>query len=137
MGRKTDAIYLPKYIEEKMILHTREALPFDTCGLLSGTNNVVDSIWELESEIQHRFRYFVDKKTVEKTVAAISAKNEEVLIIYLSHPTAAPAPSRTDVLYHPDSHVPMLIVSLKDAIPAWKCYSLENNNYFSHQVVVL
>ncbi|WP_152525497.1 M67 family metallopeptidase [Sediminibacillus sp. JSM 1682029] len=137
MSRPVEAIYLPAYLEKRMIQHTRECLPFETCGLLSGTSNHVSSIWELESEIKHRYRYFVSKDAVDKTMKAVRSKQEEVLAIYHSHPTAQPVPSKEDILHHPESQVCMLIVSLQAEPAVWQGYTIVDSHYFHRPIVVV
>ncbi|WP_053217519.1 Mov34/MPN/PAD-1 family protein [Virgibacillus senegalensis] len=130
-------IYLPARLKEKMIQHTRECLPYETCGLLSGTTNRVSSIWKLESEIKHRYRYFVSKDTVDKTMKDIQSKQEQVLAIYHSHPTAPPVPSKEDILHHPEPHICMLIVSLQAKSTTWKGYTIAHGHYYHRPIVIV
>ncbi|QTM97997.1 hypothetical protein ERJ70_00850 [Sediminibacillus dalangtanensis] len=137
MGNHLETIYLPAYIEKKMIQHTRECLPYETCGLLSGTTNHISSIWELESEIKHRYRYFVSKETVNKTMEAVQSRHEQVLAIYHSHPTAQPVPSKEDILHHPEPQICMLIVSLQAEPVIWQGYTIADGQYYHRPIVLV
>ncbi|WP_087972256.1 M67 family metallopeptidase [Oceanobacillus rekensis] len=129
MGR--GEITIPQTIHDKMVEHGRSCLPYEACGLLSGINHNVQSIWQLENEWKSDRRFFVRKKIVEETVQKIKQLNEQVLAVYHSHPTTAPVPSNYDITNHPDDHVFMVIISYKTRPPITKWYHIQESVYES------
>lgn len=126
---ENDKLIFPAKCYEELINYGRSKLPFEVCGILSGYNNNVQSIWKLKNEMNSSSRFFVGKKAVEETLQQISQKEEKVIAIYHSHPTTAPVPSYVDIINHPDSEVKMIIISYKTKKPIVKCYSVQNGAY--------
>jgi len=114
---------------KELLNHGRSKLPYEACGILSGKNNQVHSIWKLKNEVKSDRRFFVGKKAIVETLHHIAEKDEVVLAIYHSHPTTAPVPSYIDIKNHLDSEVKMIIVSYKTKNPIVKCYSVQNRAY--------
>lgn len=133
---KNDKLSFSKSSYVEIIDHCRSELPFEACGILSGINHTVYTVWKLNNEIKSDRRFFIGKETVNKTLQKIIQKREEVLGIYHSHPSTAPIPSNTDLFSHPDTNVKMIIVSLKKVNPIMKCYKIENKNYKEVTVIV-
>lgn len=104
-------------------------LPYETCGLLSGTNNHVQSLWHLENELKSAKRFFVRRKSVEEAVQQIKQLGEQVLAIYHTHPTTAPVPSSFDLTNHTDDKVNMVIISFKTNPPVTKWYTIKGTHY--------
>jgi proteasome lid subunit RPN8/RPN11 len=122
-------LIFPVNYYEELVNHGQSQLPYEACGLLSGRNQTVQSIWKLKNELNSDRRFFVGEKTVNKTLQSIAKRDEKVLAIYHSHPTTAPVPSYTDVLNHPDVEVKMIIVSYKTKNPLVKCYHIQKGSY--------
>ncbi|PAE26991.1 M67 family peptidase [Oceanobacillus profundus] len=122
-------IIIPQGIYNNMLKHGRSSLPFEACGLLSGNNHKINSIWQLENRLRSDRRFFVEKRTIEKTIQEIKKLSEQVLAVYHSHPTTAPVPSVYDITNHPDNKVKMVIISFKTNPPFTKCYQIEKNSY--------
>ncbi|WP_339227483.1 M67 family metallopeptidase [Oceanobacillus sp. FSL K6-2867] len=112
-----------------MVEHGKICLPFEACGLLSGTEGHIKSIWPLKNQLKSDRRFFVEKKIIEKTMQEINKLNEQVLAVYHSHPTTVPVPSVYDIVNHPDSKVKMVIISYKLNPPNTKCYHIEKPSY--------
>lgn len=124
-----ETIVIPQIIHNKMVESGKANLPYETCGLLSGTNNRVLLLWHLENELKSAKRFFVRKKTVEKTIQKIKNLEEQVLAIYHTHPTTAPVPSSYDMTNHPDEKVNMVIISFKTNLPVTKWYTIKGQHY--------
>ncbi|MFD1446445.1 M67 family metallopeptidase [Oceanobacillus profundus] len=122
-------IIIPQAIYKNMLEHGRSSLPFEACGLLSGNNHKINSIWQLDNKLRSDRRFFVEKRTIEKTIQEIKNLNEQVIAVYHSHPTTAPVPSVYDITNHPDNKVKMVIISYKTNPSITKCYQIEKTSY--------
>ncbi|MBN9652679.1 M67 family metallopeptidase [Halobacillus sp. GSS1] len=122
-----------KDLYDQMVRQGSEALPYETCGLLTGEGpSDIQKLWPLENEWKSPHRFYVSKKVVEETLERITAINQTVLGVYHSHPTTAPVPSFYDLKNHADDEVKMLIISYKTSPPTVKCYSIKNFTYDEH-----
>ncbi|MBX0356616.1 M67 family metallopeptidase [Halobacillus sp. Nhm2S1] len=122
-----------KDLYDQMILQGSEALPYETCGLLTGEGpSDIQKLWPLENEWKSPHRFYVSKKVVEETLKRITAIHQTVLGVYHSHPTTAPVPSFYDLKNHPDDDIKMMIISYKNIPPTVKCYSIKNRTYDEH-----
>ncbi len=83
---KSDKVTFPHTIYNQMLDHCLHALPFETCGILSGKDQTIHSIWPLKNEWRSATRFFVKKETVKKTFQDIQDQEEKVIGIYHSHP---------------------------------------------------
>lgn len=126
---ENNPLIFPVNYYEELVNHGQSQLPYESCRLLAGRNQTVQSIWKLKNELNSNRRFFVGEKTVNKTLQSIAKREEKVLAIYHSHPTTLPVPSYTDLLNHPDSEVKMVIVSYKTKKPLVKCYHLQKGSY--------
>ncbi len=125
---KKNNLTFPRYVFEEMIQHCKTELPNEACGIVSGVNGEVTSVWRLKNESKSEKRYFVGKESVQKTFNKIFHKGEIVLGIYHSHPKTSPIPSKFDLINHPYQDVKMIIVSFKKVNPVTKCYVIENRS---------
>ncbi|MCV9885441.1 Mov34/MPN/PAD-1 family protein [Metabacillus halosaccharovorans] len=126
---ENDSLIFSVYCYDELLNDGRSKLPYEACGILSGKNNQIHSIWKLKNEVKSDRRFFVGKKAVEETLLQIALKDEKVLAIYHTHPTTAPVPSYTDIKNHRESEVKMIIVSYKTKNPIVKCYCVQNRVY--------
>jgi proteasome lid subunit RPN8/RPN11 len=121
-----DKIIIPLSCYTQIVEHGKLNLPYEVCGLLSGNNNKVQSIWKLENEIQSDRRFFVREKKIAETMKLIEKQKEQVLAVYHSHPTTAAVPSSYDIANHFNENVIMVIISYKSMNPKVKCYRIKN-----------
>ncbi|WP_211356393.1 Mov34/MPN/PAD-1 family protein [Psychrobacillus lasiicapitis] len=123
-------VRITEFLLKEVIDHARAHLPYESCGLLAGTNGKVNSFWILENELKSDRRFFVSETAVSKTLAQIAERKENVIAIYHSHPITSPIPSSHDIINHPDPEVKMLIVSFKSEPPEAKCYHILSPTYY-------
>lgn len=114
---------LPIY--EQMIEYGMKSLPSEACGILSGKENKVRTIWPLQNELDSTKRFFVSEKAVLETLQQIDVKNEEVLAVYHTHPLTKPTPSYYDMIYHSDESVIMVIISYRTTQPLTRCFRID------------
>ena len=124
-----DKIVITATCYNEIINHGIMNYPYEVCGLLSGTNNKVLSVWKLENELKSDRRFYVGEKAVAKNLKSIANKNEMLLAIYHSHPTTAPLPSHYDISNHMDDNIIMVIITYKTKTPKMKCYRISNGTY--------
>ncbi|WP_026561685.1 M67 family metallopeptidase [Bacillus sp. J37] len=121
---------------EKIIDHCCSEQPYEACGIVSGVNDIVSSIWKLKNESKSLNRYFVSNEKVQNVFDEIFNKGENVLGIYHSHPKTSPIPSEFDLINHPYHDVKMIIISLKKKKPVIKCYEIVNKSFFETTLIV-
>lgn len=113
----------------ELLNHGKQCLPFEACGFLAGTGDIVKSLWRLQNEWQSDRRFFVSKRNVEAALQKIETAQQEVLAIYHTHPSTNPVPSQYDILHHPDPNVKMVIVSYKEPTATLRGYKISRNHY--------
>ncbi len=127
---------IPKDLFLDMIEHCKSELPYETCGLFSGNGENVQSRWEFNNSFKQRHRYFIAKEIVQEALTKISDKQEEVLVIYHTHPTTDPVPTYIDMKNHPDPNVIMMIVSFRLSEPRVKAYQITNGRCVDYPYLV-
>ena len=115
----------------------RLELPYEACGLLSGNDSHVKSLWPLQNEMKSVSRFFVNKNSVRETIQKIKKLEEQVLAIYHTHPITAPVPSSFDILNHPDNKVSMVIISYKTNPPNTKWYQIRDSMYIERPYYII
>ncbi len=99
---------------QKIVKHCESQYPNEACGLLSGSDNRVDTVYSLLNENPSPTFYRIDSKDHFRVIREMRESGKELIGIYHSH-TGSPAyPSPTDVnlAYYPEAVY--VIVSLMD-----------------------
>ncbi len=99
---------------QKIVEHCKSEYPNEACGLLSGGDNKVDTVYSLSNENPSPTFYRIDSKEHFRVIREMREAGKELIGIYHSH-TGSPAyPSSTDVTlaYYPEAVY--VIVSLMD-----------------------
>jgi [CysO sulfur-carrier protein]-S-L-cysteine hydrolase len=94
-----------------MVTHCCNELPFEGCGLLSGKNGIATSLWPMENMDHSPNSYSMDLEQVRKVFDLIHSRNEELVGIYHSHPTAKAYPSLKDITYNNYPEITHIILS--------------------------
>ena len=128
---------VPFSILQEMIAHCNSYLPFEGCGLLSGTGNQVRHLWPLHNEAESNKNFYVSKHYVEAAIKQAAQKNDRILAVFHSHPTTSALPSSYDLLQHADPEVHMVIISFKGKKPEVKCYHIKNQRPMSIPIYIL
>ncbi|GGA75902.1 Mov34/MPN/PAD-1 family protein [Ornithinibacillus halotolerans] len=130
MKNSVGGVQLPRKIFNRIVEECRKSLPFESCGFLSSNKKgEICSSWNLPNESKLKGQFYVSQHSVKEVLQKIEGKKEKVTILYHSHPTAPPIPSRVDVKHHPDETVSMLILSFMDDRLEFKCYQIIGNYY--------
>jgi proteasome lid subunit RPN8/RPN11 len=109
-----------------MINHCRQELPYEACGLLSGTGGKNETVWKMENMERSPVSFSMDLDQMEQTFHSIKKRAQQLTGIYHSHPTGIPFPSRNDIQHAHYPHAAYFIVSLASSNPSVKCYRIQN-----------
>ena len=114
---------------EKIIDHCCSEQPYEACGIVSGVNDIVSSIWKLKNESKSLNRYFVSNEKVQNVFDEIFNKGENVLGIYHSHPIDKAYPSPEDIAFNNYPEIAQIIISFarSSTHPDVKCFYLKGS----------
>jgi proteasome lid subunit RPN8/RPN11 len=126
-------LILPREMLEKIIAHSRAALPNEACGLIAGT--VAAGVKKAEAvyclkNIDESPEHF--SMSIEEQFAAIAGMRKRGLVLlgnFHSHPSTPARPSEEDIRLAFDSSLSYLIVSLAQAEPVLKSFTINKNKH--------
>ncbi|WP_034262690.1 M67 family metallopeptidase [Bacillus sp. J33] len=121
-------------VYDLLVYYCRKELPNEACGLLSGKEGLAATIWPMKNMDKSPVSFSMDIRQIEHVFNRIKKKNEEVLGIYHSHPTADAYPSKGDIALnnHPDLF--HIIISFETIYPKIKAYQI-NENYVTSKII--
>jgi proteasome lid subunit RPN8/RPN11 len=82
---------------DEMIVHAREDLPNECCGMIGGSDGAATSVIRVTNAAASPLRYEMDPQGQYDGLKAIEDEGAELLAIYHSHTKSAAYPSQTDV----------------------------------------
>jgi proteasome lid subunit RPN8/RPN11 len=85
-----------RFVDE-MIAHSRESMPNECCGILSGAREAVEQLYRMTNVEASPFRFSMDPLEIMKVDEEAGEMNWELLAIYHSHTHSEAYPSDTDV----------------------------------------
>jgi proteasome lid subunit RPN8/RPN11 len=101
-----------------MIAQAVAELPNECCGLLAGTpDGRVTHRYGLINAAASPVEYLSDARSMFEAVRDMRRHGVDVVAVYHSHPTSAPAPSRKDREQNYSADIVNLIVSLQSTDP--------------------
>jgi len=88
---------------QKIFAHCESEYPNEACGILSGSDNKVDTVYSLLNENPSPTFYRIDSKDHFRVIREMREKGKELIGIYHSHTGSQAYPSPTDVqlAYYP------------------------------------
>ena len=111
---------------DSIVAQARSEHPNECCGVLLGHRDRVERIQPTQNSLRSPVVFEVDPRELLDVLLAAEAASLDVLGYYHSHTSSPAYPSPTDVRYAagwPDAvH---LIVSLADATPSLRAYSIQ------------
>lgn len=107
-----------------MTHHCQQMLPCEACGLLSGSDGQATTVWPMVNIMQSAHQFAMDLAQINQTFTAIAQRNEKLVAIYHSHPTATAYPSERDILHANYPEVVYVIVSLTKQQPVLGCFRI-------------
>lgn len=123
-------ITLKKSDYEKILLHAKENLPEEACGLIAGRiddfgNKSIEEVYLLEN-IDHSNEHFsLNPKEQLAAVKDMRAKGYVLLGNWHSHPESPSRPSEEDKRLAYDSKASYMILSLMEDVPVLNSFHIE------------
>ncbi|MCU9614564.1 M67 family metallopeptidase [Caldibacillus lycopersici] len=121
---KQAQLVMTSHTYQSIVNHCKMELPLEACGILSGKNGTICSIWPMKNMDYSEVSFSMSVHDIEKVFHLIEAKQEQLLAIYHSHPTAPAIPSPGDIKYHNYPELSYIIVSLKNRKPDVRAYKI-------------
>jgi proteasome lid subunit RPN8/RPN11 len=111
-----------------MVLHCLEQRPYEACGLFSGREGRLETIWRMVNVDRSPVSFSMDVEEIGKVFQAMKDRGEELTGIYHSHPTAPAIPSPEDIAFSCYPTAAYIIVSLENVPPSYGCYRIDGQN---------
>lgn len=125
-------LILGKELLEKIIAHSRSALPNEACGLLagivdeSGVKNVAE-VYRLKNMDESPEHFSMSSEEQFAAIADMRRRGIALLGNFHSHPSTPARPSEEDIRLAFDKSLSYLIVSLARTEPALKSFIIDKN----------
>jgi len=125
---------LPRPLYREMLAHARAELPNECCGLLAGRIVAAQAeavrCFPLVNLLASPTEYAGDPKSQIQVEREIRLEGLETLVIYHSHPTSPPLPSKKDLArnYWGDSVI-HFIISMVDEEPVMQGWWLREDSF--------
>jgi proteasome lid subunit RPN8/RPN11 len=121
-------LILPQELHDEILAHARAGLPNEACGLLSGEiagdEKQVRAVYCLKNTDQSPEHFSMAPEEQFKAISDTRKKGYVLLGNFHSHPSTPARPSEEDIRLAFDPGLSYVIVSLKDAEPALKSFSI-------------
>ena len=105
-----------------IVAHARRDAPRECCGLLIGSDLIVDEAWPARNLERSPTRFLIDPQDHFAAIHRARASGRAVRAAYHSHPAGPPRPSPADAAEINDPELLYVIVSLTPdtAVSAWQ-----------------
>ncbi len=120
--------YIKSTLLREMVDYCRRHLPFEGCGLLSGTEQTGLTLWKLQNENRSVSGFSMSERAVAMALHQMKQKGEQLTGIFHSHPTTPPYPTKKDMKYNPYSNIAYIIVSFNTHPSEIGCFLVDNQN---------
>ncbi|NQY75063.1 MAG: M67 family metallopeptidase [Candidatus Margulisbacteria bacterium] len=129
-------IQVSQAILDQMIQYSKDELPNESCGYLSGIESVVQDIYPMTNIDASPEHFSFDPK--EQFAAMKSAREKQATLVacYHSHPSTPARLSDEDLRLLKDPNMIYIIVSLKDEQPNVKAFQIKDEIITSIEIVV-
>ncbi|WEG15370.1 M67 family metallopeptidase [Alkalihalophilus pseudofirmus] len=128
-------MFIKASIYQEVINHCQSELPYEGCGLLSGSEGVITSCWPVTNIQRSPTSFAMSNSDMLRVFEEMEKLNEEFLGIFHSHPTAKAYPSHEDIIYNPYPEKGYLIISFLKGKPVLKCYRFKGKEVYPVEVV--
>jgi proteasome lid subunit RPN8/RPN11 len=116
-----------------MLKQAQAELPNECCGVLGGVRDGevlrVASWHPLVNEAASPVEYRSEPRSMFEAIKAMRQVGQEIVAIYHSHPTSAPAPSQTDLERHYSTDVVHFIIGLEGSEPSMRGWWLTETEF--------
>lgn len=117
-------IEIPQHIIDAIIKQAYNELPDEACGLLTGEGNSVRKQYALTNTDHSPEHFSFDPKEQFAVLKEARKDNLRIIANYHSHPATAARPSEEDIRLAYDPDITYIIVSLGEADPVIKAFSI-------------
>jgi proteasome lid subunit RPN8/RPN11 len=131
------ALHLSQAALDDIVGHARRDAPHECCGLLVGTEDVIDRAVAARNDSESPLtRYRINPADHFAVIRALRGSDQRILGAYHSHPSTAASPSPTDTAQAWPAPFLYLIVSLKDeARPEIRAFGIADGSWRSMDLI--
>ena len=119
-----DAVLLHDHVRLEMLAHARDEAPRECCGLLIGSNLVIDECVRVRNIDESATRYLIDPAAHVAVIRRLRGSARSIVGCYHSHPHSPAIPSDTDLREARYEDFVWIIVSLaaptRDDVAAYR-----------------
>jgi len=102
---------------DEIVVHSRQAAPFEACGYLAGKKGVVCQHFAMTNTDHSPVHYSMDPAEQFAVIKKCRVQGLKMRAVYHSHPATSAYPSAEDVRLAYDPDLSYVIVSLADTKP--------------------
>ena len=106
---------IPVLVFDQMVAQARAALPAESCGILAGSDNRIERLYEMTNIDNSPTHFTMDPAEQFAVVKSMRTAGLKMLAIYHSHPLTPARLSDEDKRLALTPDVAYLVLSLKDA----------------------
>ncbi|MDR0744316.1 MAG: M67 family metallopeptidase [Tannerella sp.] len=117
-------IRIPQHIADAMIRHAHEELPDEACGLLTGTDGMVQKQFTMTNTDHSPEHFSFDPREQFAVLKEARKLGQKIIANYHSHPLSPARPSEEDVRLAFDPAIVYIIISLAGETPVINAFRL-------------
>ena len=128
---------LSRVLYEEIIAHCRSQYPKEACGILAGTDGVVEQVYPMTNVEDSPIGYSMDPKEQLLVEKQMRSRGQQMVGIFHSHTASGAYLSSVDVSLAISPEVSYVLVSLKDQEhPDFKSYRIDGRTITPEPVVI-
>lgn len=130
-------IKIPQNIIDAIIKQAYNELPNETCGLLSGIENTVQTHYPM-TNIDHSPEHFsFDPKEQFQVLKESRKVGQKIIANFHSHPESPARPSEEDIRLANDPNIIYIIISLAEETPDIKAFEKVEDKLVAYPIEVI
>ena len=131
-------IEIPADIREAMVVHAKQELPNEACGLLAGRDGRVEHFYPMRNADHSPVTYRLDPTEQLHVFNELEEKEWELLGIFHSHTHTGAYPSETDrrQAFYPEAHYVLVSLANRDA-PDLRAYVIDDGKVDEQEVRIV
>lgn len=134
-------IILKQSDKEAILLHAKNCLPEEACGLLGGNtdangNKTVKAVYPLTNADHSSAHFSMDPREQIAAIRDMRQRGIEPIGNYHSHPETPSRPSEEDKRLAFDSRASYMILSLTGSVPILKSFHIERMTVTEEELII-
>jgi proteasome lid subunit RPN8/RPN11 len=109
-----NVLRLPEQMRHDIFQHAKDEYPRECCGLIAGKEGKLVHLFRLTNVEAGNRLYRIDDDELYSVTRSLDQRDEDIAVIYHSHPVTPAYPSKTDVELAFWSEAVYIICSLED-----------------------